>query len=88
LALISPLLNALIRRLYRTFTLHGHFSVILGIGDHLLPLHLFSTLSPDEKSEFGFRHNFFRFISKRSRRRENLISPESRDLLVIANQIK
>jgi hypothetical protein len=49
---------------------------MLAIGDHLLSLHLFSTLSPDEKSEFDFRHNSFRFISKRSGRRESLISPD------------
>jgi hypothetical protein len=57
-------------------TLHWHFSVMLAFDHYLLPLPLFSTLSPDEKSEFGFRHNFFRFISKRRGRRESLISPD------------
>jgi hypothetical protein len=49
---------------------------MLAVGDHRLPLLLFSTLSPDEKSEFGFRHHFFHFISKRSSRREYFISPD------------
>jgi hypothetical protein len=76
LALLSPLLNVLVLRLYRTLILHWHFSVMLATGDHLLPLPLFSTLSPDEKSEFCFRHNFFRVISKRSAPHDSLISPD------------
>jgi hypothetical protein len=71
LALISPLLSVLVLRPYRTLTVHRHFSVMLALGDHLLPLRLFSTLSLDEKSEFGFRNNFFRFISECSGRRES-----------------
>jgi hypothetical protein len=62
--------------LYRPSTLHSHFSVILALGDHLLPVLLFSTLSPDEKSEFRFLYNSFRLISKRSSQRESLISPD------------
>jgi hypothetical protein len=49
---------------------------MIAIGGHFLPLLVVSTLSPDEKPEFDFRHHFFRFISKRSGRRENLISPD------------
>jgi hypothetical protein len=56
--------------------MHRHFSVILALGDYLLPLPIFSTLSPDEKSEFGFRHNFFCFISKPCGQRESLLSPD------------
>jgi hypothetical protein len=76
LALISPLLNVLVLLLYRKLILHCQFSVMLAIGDHLLPLSLFSTLSPDEKSEFDFRHNSFRLFSKRSGWRETLIWPD------------